>query len=454
MSISKIHPIRHSVLDAVSYITNPDKTGGEMYVSSYACGVYTADLEFADTANAGSKIGNVKAQHLIQAFKPGEVSPEVAHEIGKKLALELTEGRHEFVIATHVDKDHVHNHILFNQVSFVDHKKFRQNKNAFNKMQMINDRLCLSYGLSVIKNDGQRAKTYYDYKDLKSNNSNRAVLKNTIDSCIPYVSSFDEMLEMLKKLGYEIKVTEGNVSVKKEGGQRFIRLKNLGERYTPDAISTRIRYKDRTGTPFISSDKNESGILKELSDRMDMIKSPAYKNKVALSEVKRIAATYVFLNDHGITSASQIADTLDAWSLSIKDKRDEIRDLEAKMHVSSQILEALERREKYRDVYSAYIKSGKNKEFYDEHSSQITLFTAAVKVLSSQNITPDVKADDYRESLNDMTAKRDKLLDEYHTLSSDLKQLNIANKNLDIILNDKELSNVKVKNKDKDRQSF
>ena len=304
MSISKIHPIRHSVLDAINYITNPDKTKGEIYVSSYACGVYTADLEFEQTASFGNKIGNIKAQHLIQAFKPGEVSPEVAHEIGRKLALELTEGKHEFVIATHVDKEHVHNHILFNQVSFVDHKKYRQNINAFNKMQMINDRLCLSYGLSVIKNDGQKAKPYYDYKDLKSNNSNRQVLKNTIDSCISYVSSFDEMLEMLKKFGYEVKVTNANYSVRKEGSERFIRLKNLGDKYTPEAISLRIKYKDKEGSVFISSDENKTGLLKELSDKMDMIKSPAYKNKVALSEVKRIADTYDFLNEHGINSSS------------------------------------------------------------------------------------------------------------------------------------------------------
>ena len=142
MAISKIHPIRYSVLDAINYITNPDKTDDEILVSSYGCASHTADIEFEQTASYGTKIGNVKAQHIIQSFAPGEISPELAHEIGKKLAMQYTNGEHEFVLATHVDKDHIHNHIIFNNVSFTNHKKFRHNYTSFNKMRDINDELC------------------------------------------------------------------------------------------------------------------------------------------------------------------------------------------------------------------------------------------------------------------------------------------------------------------------
>ena len=450
MSVSKIHPIRHSVLDAVNYITNPDKTDGEIYVSTYACGLYTADLEFSETALEGSGIGNVKAQHLIQAFKPGEVTPEIAHEIGRKLAIRATDGKHEFVIATHVDKGHIHNHIIFNQVSFVDHNKYRGNIYCQRQIAKINDELCAQYGLSVIKNNAEKGKSYYDYKDIKSNNSNRQILKNTIDSCIPLVSSFDEMLGMLGKFGYEIKESKANISVRKEGSERFIRLKNLGEKYTVDGISERIKYRNVNGELFIPSRREQIGLLKDLSDRLDTIKSPAYKNKVALSEVKRIAATYSFLNEHGITSASKIADTLDAWSLSIKEKRDEIRSLESSMGTSKQVLEALERREKYNDVYAAYLKSGKSKEFKEKHSADIVLFEGACKVLSAKGIDPATRAADYRVGLNEMTAKRDALLESYHNLTSDFKQLGIAQKNLDIIMNDRQMTNVKARKKDRD----
>ena len=149
MAISKIHPIRYSVLDCVNYITDPDKTDSELYVSSYACGIHTADIEFADTASMGFENGSIKAQHLIQAFAPGEVTPGLAHEIGRKFAMEVSEGKYEFVLATHVDKDHVHNHILFNQVDFIDHKKYRGNIYCQRQIAKINDEICASYGLSV-----------------------------------------------------------------------------------------------------------------------------------------------------------------------------------------------------------------------------------------------------------------------------------------------------------------
>lgn len=438
MAISKIHPIRYSVLDAINYIINPDKTDGEILVSSYGCASHTADIEFEQTASYGSKIGNVKAQHIIQSFAPGEISPELAHEIGKKLAMRYTNGEHEFVLSTHVDRDHIHNHIVFNNVSFTDHKKFRQNINSFNRMREINDELCASYGLSVIKSNEKSAEPYYKYKDIRTNNSNRQVLKNTIDSYIPLVNSFDELIEMLKKSGYEIKVTNDNYSIKKEGSQRYMRLKNLGDKYTMDAIITRIKYKDVEATPYIAPPKQEIGLLKDLSDRLDMIKSPAYQNKVALSEVKKIAATYAFLNTHGITSVSEIEEKQNEWTLTIKDIRSSIKEYEAQIDELTEIHEALKRREKYRDVYVGYLNSGKSKQYEEEHSAGMMLFRSACKILSSKNVDPSTKAADIKARLDELIQKKDALYDEYHKLNSDHKQLMTASRNIETLISRKE----------------
>ena len=434
MAISKIHPIRYSVLDAINYITNPDKTDDEILVSSYGCASHTADIEFEQTASYGTKIGNVKAQHIIQSFAPGEISPELAHEIGKKLAMQYTNGEHEFVLATHVDKDHIHNHIIFNNVSFTNHKKFRQNYTSFNKMRDINDELCASYGLSVIKSNEKSAEPYYRYKDVRANNSNRQVLKNTIDSYIPLVNSFDELIEMLKKSGYEIKVTNENYSIKKEGSQRYMRFKNLGDRYTRDAIITRIRYKDVDATPYIAPPKQKIGLLKDLSDRLDMIKSPAYQNKVALSEVKNIAATYAFLNTHGISSLSAIEEKQKEWAQAIKDKRSAIKEYEEQISELKEVYEALERRDKYNNVYAGYLRSGKSKQYEEEHSAGMMLFRSACKFLSSKDIDPAAKTADIKAQLDDLIQKKDALYDEYHKLNSDHKQLMTASKNIDVLM--------------------
>ncbi len=422
-----------------------------MYVSSYACGVYNADLCFQDTAMEGYKQNSIKAQHLIQAFKPGEITPEFAHKVGYQFAMEVTEGKYEFVLATHCDKDHVHNHILFNHISFVDHKAYRGNIRCQKEIAKINDKICASHGLSVIDSKEKPGKAYYDYKDLKTNNSHRQVLKNTIDACVPLVTSFDELLEMLKKMGYEIKITNKNYSFRKDDEERFVRLKNLGERYTYDALLLRIAKKDINAAPYFAPPKADIGLLVDLSGRLESIKSPAYANKVALSDVKRIAATYAFLNEHNLFSVSKIKEAQSAWALTIKEKRASIKSLENEIDSCSNILEALEKKEKYNDVYADYLRSGKSKEFFEKHNMELMFFDSACKTLGTNKIPKNATAADYKKKLDELTAKKDALLASYHEDVSNLKQLDICAKNIDIILSEREVHNKKIKGKKKDK---
>ena len=155
MAYTSIHPISYSVSAAILYITDPDKTDGKMLVSSYACSPETAHLEYAQTAALGSGFGKVKAQHVIQSFAKGEVTPELAHEIGEKLAQRITEGKYQYVLSTHINTGMVHNHIIFNQVDFIDYKKFRGNIRSQRMIARESDDLCKAYGLSVITPSGK-----------------------------------------------------------------------------------------------------------------------------------------------------------------------------------------------------------------------------------------------------------------------------------------------------------
>ena len=148
MAVTKISSIRKSINDAITYITNPNKTDEGYYISSYGCTPQTADIEFEITANEGTNRGNVKGYHIIQSFVPGEVDAATANDIGYKLAMAYTGGSHEFVVSTHIDKDHIHNHIVFNSVSFTDGKKFRNNKTTFKQMHYI-DFGNISFGLYI-----------------------------------------------------------------------------------------------------------------------------------------------------------------------------------------------------------------------------------------------------------------------------------------------------------------
>lgn len=150
MAVTKTHPIKSTLKAAIDYICNPEKTDGKLLVSSYGCAAETADIEFAWTRRHAIDKGTNLGRHLIQAFQPGEVTPEQAHEIGMELAKEILGGKYEFVLTTHIDKDHVHNHLIFNAVSFTDHKHYHSNKRSYHDIRRTSDRLCKEHGLSVI----------------------------------------------------------------------------------------------------------------------------------------------------------------------------------------------------------------------------------------------------------------------------------------------------------------
>lgn len=183
MAITKTHPIRSTLNLAFEYILNSDKTDEKLLVSSYACSPETVDIEFGWTRKkAHGMWGNQLARHLIQSFEPGETTQEKAHEIGMRLAEKILSGKYEFVISTHTDKGHIHNHIIFNTVSFVDYKKYQSNKKSYSFIRRTSDIICEEYGLSVIRYPKSKGKSYIEYTAAKQGKSWKAQLKNTIDT--------------------------------------------------------------------------------------------------------------------------------------------------------------------------------------------------------------------------------------------------------------------------------
>jgi len=206
MAVTKIKPIKSTLSKALDYIENPDKTDGKMLVSSFGCSYETADIEFGFALSQALQKGNNLAFHLIQSFEPGEVDYEKAHEIGRQLADAVTKGQHEYVLTTHIDKGHVHNHIIFCAVNFVDHRKYVSNKRTYYGIRNMSDKLCRENGLSVVvPGKGSKGKSYAEYQAEKTGTSWKGKLKTAVDALIPQVSSFEELLQRLQAAGYEIK---------------------------------------------------------------------------------------------------------------------------------------------------------------------------------------------------------------------------------------------------------
>lgn len=205
MAVTKTHPIKSTLKAAIDYICNPEKTDGKLLVSSYGCAAETADIEFAWTRRHAIDKGTNLGRHLIQAFQPGEVTPEQAHEIGMELAKEILGGKYEFVLTTHIDKDHVHNHLIFNAVSFADHKHYHSNKRSYHYIRRTSDRLCKEHGLSVIIPGQDKGKSYIEHQAAQNGTSYKAKLKAAIDRLLPACSDLEELLRRLQREGYEIK---------------------------------------------------------------------------------------------------------------------------------------------------------------------------------------------------------------------------------------------------------
>jgi len=238
MAVTKILPIRSTIQKSVDYICDPDKTEGSLLIHSEHCVPQTAGQIFQHHLNQCRAGGNTIGRHLIQSFAPNEVDPTTAHEIGKRLAEEILGGRYAYVLSTHVDRGHIHNHFIWGAADIVSHKRYRSNKASYHEIRNVSDRLCKEQNLSVIIPQG-RGKSYDNYYPEKTSQSWRDKLQATIDNLIPQAKDFEDLLTQMKSQGYKIKRGK-HISFQAPEQERFTRTKRIGAEYTEDAIKSRI----------------------------------------------------------------------------------------------------------------------------------------------------------------------------------------------------------------------
>ena len=242
--------------NVIDYARNSDKTEKEFYVSGINCETNSAYEEMQDTKRFYKKQDKILAFHAYQSFAEGEVTPELAHQIGVQFANEMWGDRFQVIVTTHLNTNHIHNHIVLNSVSFKDGLKYYDNHTNYAKMRHISDELCKEYGLSVIKEKATKKKMNYDnfykkslYTDNYSNNA-----KRDLDLAIRQAYSYDDFLYLMKKLDYEIIFRAGKISLRKEPYQRNIRIeRRYGENYSIENIKRRILEEQAVRVPFIES---------------------------------------------------------------------------------------------------------------------------------------------------------------------------------------------------------
>ena len=379
MAVTKTHLIKSTLKAAIDYICNPEKTDGKLLVSSYGCTAETADIEFEWTRHHSIDKGTHLGRHQIQAFEPREVTPEEAHEIGMELAKEILGGKYEFVLTTHINKDLVHNHLIFNAVSFADHKHYHSNKRSYHYIRRTSDRLCKEHGLSVIIPGQDKGKSYIEHQATQNGTSYKAKLKAAIDRLLPTCSNLEELLRRLQREGYEIKRGK-YISARAPDQERFTRLKTLGVDYTEEAIAARIAGRSRPSR----QPKRQDGKISLLIDIQNNIKaqqSAGFTHWAKLNNLKQAAKTMNFLTEHGISNYGELESKLTALSARRDTSHAEIKRIESRSAELTLVMKHAGTYRQLKPLYDRYRKSNDKEKFLRGHESESILFEATTREL-------------------------------------------------------------------------
>ena len=433
MAVTKIKPVKSTLSKALDYIENPDKTDGKMLISSFGCSYETADIEFGYTLSQALDKGSNLAFHLIQSFAPGEVDYEKAHEIGKQLADAVTKGQHEYVVTTHIDKGHIHNHIIFCAVNFVDHHKYNSNKRSYYGIRNMSDKLCRENGLSVVvPGKGSKGKSYAEYQAEKTGTSWKGKLKIAVDALIPQVSSFEELLTRLQAAGYEIKPGK-YVSCRAPGQERFTRLKTLGADYTEEAVRERIAGR-RTKVAKAPREQRGVSLLIDIENSIKAAQSKGYEQWAKIHNLKQAAKTMNFLTEHKIEQYADLVSRIEEMAAESGQAADALKNAEKRLAEMAVLIKNVSTYQKTKPVYDAYRKARNREKYRAGQEQAIILHEAAVRSLKAAGIAklPNLAA--LQSEYEALQAQKEALYADYGKLKKKVREYDIIKQNIDSIL--------------------
>lgn len=422
---------------AITYILNPEKTDEKLLVSSYGCASETAAREFEWTRKIAEQKGmnpvRIIARHVIQSFEIGEVTPELAHEIGKQFADEILGGKYEYVLTTHIDKDHVHNHLIFNAVDFVDYHAYKSYKRIYYDMREVSDRLCKENGLSVIPPSQNKGMGYKEYTEAKRGTSWKQKLKQTIDRIVITAKDYDDFLRLMQEAGYEIK-TGKYISFRAKGQERFTRSKTIGENYTEERIKERIAGRTPRRSQRQTTPKGIS-LIGDIQERIRLIDSRGYEYKAKLTILKEAARTLNYLTENSLLQYADLEKKVEDVHSSYDRTGKELKGVEARLREVQPLIKNISNYQRLKPVYDAFQKAKDKPSFKAKHEAELVIFEAARSTLLA------MQGDEKLPSLKTLQAEQQRLLeeqqrlyDERAKLKKEVKQIETIKSNVDTFL--------------------
>jgi len=442
MHQNKGKSISQCLTDRTEYAKNPDKTADGEFISAYECDPATVDAEFLAAKRIyADRTGRLQQSDVIayqvrQSFRPGEVTPEEANKIGYEFAMRWTKGKHAFIVATHVDKAHIHNHIIYNSTTLDCTKKFRNFLGSTNAVRRLSDAICMEHRLSVILKPQPSRGHYGKWLGEQKQPTFSDRLRQAIDRALKQKpKDFEHFLSLMESAGYEIK-RGAHIAFKGAGQQRFIRLRSLGEGYSESELREIIAGKKlhMPSKAAASKSNKQVNLLVDIQAKLQAGKSPGYERWAKTFNLKQMAHTLNYLSENNLLSYEALSEKAAEVSVRYHALSAQIKAAEKRMTEIAALWTHIINYSKTRNVYVAYRKAGYSKKFYEEHTADLLLHKAAKKAFDELGVKtlPTVKAlnIEYAELLS---AKK-KAFTEYTNARAEMREVLTVKANVKKVL--------------------
>ena len=378
------------------------------------------------------------AYQIRQSFKPGEITPEETNRVGYELAMRFLKGKHAFIVATHVDKKHIHNHIIWNSTTLDCTIKFRDFFRSGKAVRRLSDLICLEHGLSVVDMPAYHGQQYHRWLGDAQGQTQRDALRAAIDDALEKKpSDFEILLKLLQEAGWEVKQGK-HIGLRLKEQAHFKRLDSLGDEYTEEALRA-VLLGEKTHAPWekkmqIAPKQEHISLLVDIQVKWHQGKGAGYERWAKVFNLKQMANTLNYLSEHGLSTYEALAQKTDAAVAHHAELSEKIKAAETRMTEIAVLKTHIINYIKTREVYAAYRQSGYSKKYADEHAAEIQLHMAAKKAFDELGVRklPTVKS--LQAEYASLITERKATYADYRKAKAEMRQLLTTKANVDRIM--------------------
>ena len=434
-----------AISDIIDYVANPQKTDHGKLITGYECDSRVADAEFLlakrQYISATGRVrgtDDVIAYHVRQSFRPGEITAEEANRLGVEFANRFTKGKHAFIVCTHIDKSHIHNHIIWSAVNLDCDRKFRNFWGSTKAVRRLSDTICIENGLSIVENPKPHGKSYNKWLGDQAKPSHREQLRACIDNALAqHPANLDELLKLLQESGCEVSRRGKSYRLKLLEWDKVARLESLGEGYgLGDLLAVLSGQKEHTPRKkaTLQADPPKVNLLVDIQAKLQAGKGAGYARWAKVFNLKQMAQTLNYLSEHGLLDYADLETKTAEATAHYHALSDQIKAAEKRMAEIAVLRTHIVNYAKTRETYVAYRKAGYSKKFRQEHEEEILLHQAAKEAFNELNVKKLPTIKELQTEYAQLLADKKKAYGEYRQARATMRELLTVKNNVDRVL--------------------